>query len=44
MDYWRCENGELHDWEYLGRTVQAYRCRGCQVKVSKADFKAATDA
>ena len=42
--FWRCESGEKHDWEYMGKTAQVYRCRGCQLRVTKAEMKQATDA
>lgn len=33
-----------HEWMYLGKTLQRYRCRICLQGTSKADLKAATDA
>ena len=33
-----------HDWRYLGRKAQAYRCAVCQLVISKAKLKAETDA
>jgi len=33
-----------HAWRYMGRVAQAYICTVCQLHVSKADLKAATDA
>ena len=33
-----------HQWEYLGRVAQAYRCRTCPLRVSKAEMKVKTDA
>ena len=33
-----------HEWQYLGRAAQAYRCPVCQHRVSKAELKAETDA
>lgn len=38
------EDRPAHQWEYLGRVAQAYRCRICPVEVSKAKLKEATDA
>jgi len=33
-----------HEWQYLGRKAQEYRCAVCQLRVSKTDLKAETDA
>jgi len=33
-----------HEWQYLGRVAQEYRCTVCQMRVTKAALKAATDA
>ena len=33
-----------HEWRYLGRVAQTYLCTICQLRVSKSDLKAATDA
>ena len=33
-----------HEWQYLGRKAQAYRCWVCQVTVTKSELKAKTDA
>ena len=37
-------NPRQHEWQYLGRVAQAYRCNVCQLRVSKAELKANTDA
>ena len=37
-------NRRPHEWRYLGRVAQAYRCTTCQLQVTKAQLKAATDA
>lgn len=33
-----------HEWQYLGKKAQAYRCAICQHRVTKAELKAGTDA
>lgn len=33
-----------HEWQYLGRKAQAYRCVVCLKRVSKAELKEGTDA
>lgn len=33
-----------HEFRYLGRAAQGYQCMVCQLRVSKADLKANTDA
>jgi len=33
-----------HEWRYLGRVAQAYVCTVCQMRVTKSELKAATDA
>jgi len=33
-----------HEWQYLGKKAQSYRCAVCQVVVTKAHLKAETDA
>lgn len=38
------EDRPAHQWEYLGRARQAYRCRICPMQVSKAKLKEFTDA
>ena len=43
IDYFKCKDGELHDWEYRGKKAQSYRCRRCQVGVTKSALKDATD-
>jgi len=47
VNYWTHGSGASvrpHEWRYLGRVAQAYRCAICQLEVTKADLKAATDA
>jgi len=44
ISFFICPNGDPHDFEYRGRVAQAYRCKRCQVVISKSDLKAATDA
>ena len=47
IDYWSHgtdANPRPHEWRYLGRVAQAYHCVGCQLRVSKAEMKANTDA
>ncbi len=38
------EDRPPHQWEYLGRVKQAYRCRICPVQLTKSQLKEATDA
>jgi len=33
-----------HAWRYLGKAAQAYMCMECELRVTKAQLKAATDA
>ena len=33
-----------HEWQYLGRVAQSYRCVVCQLTVGKSELKAKTDA
>jgi len=33
-----------HEWQYLGRKAQKYRCTICQHTVTKVELKAGTDA
>ncbi len=33
-----------HEWRYLGREKQAYVCVVCQLRVTKVELKAETDA
>lgn len=35
---------QVHDWQYLGKIAQAYRCAVCGIRVSKVDLKKETDA
>jgi len=47
INYWTHETpaGVLpHQWEYLGRKAQGYRCVICQLRVTKSELKVATDA
>ena len=37
-------NVRQHEWQYLGRLAQAYRCNVCQLRVTKTELKANTDA
>ena len=32
-----------HAWRYLGRVAQAYECLNCELRVTKAELKGATD-
>jgi len=43
-DYRRCPDGQRHIWFYGGKQTQKYICQLCDVGVSKASLKAATDA
>jgi len=47
INYWTHGTGagqRPHEWRYLGRKAQGYHCTVCQLRVSKADLKGATDA
>ena len=47
INYWThgtAANPRPHEWRYLGKAKQAYHCPVCQLRVSKADLKGATDA
>jgi len=47
INYWTHETPagtEAHQWRYLGKTLQTYHCVVCQLRVTKADLKEATDA
>jgi len=47
VNYWTHgtdANPRPHEWRYLGRVAQAYQCSICQVRVSKLELKANTDA
>lgn len=44
IDYRKCEDGQRHEWAYLGRKAQAYVCLSCELKVTKNALKEATDA
>lgn len=41
---WGNEERRPHVWRYMGKKAQAYMCMECELRVSKADLKAATDA
>ena len=43
VNYFTCPAGDPHMWDYRGRRAQAYRCRRCQLVVSKATLKEETD-
>ena len=47
VNYWTHGTGaakQPHQWRYLGRLKQAYHCVVCDLRVTKAALKAATDA
>ena len=44
IDYRRCEDGKQHVWQYKGKLAQAYVCLQCDLRVTKAALKEATDA
>ena len=47
VNYWTHGEGvneRPHEWRYLGRVAQMYMCIVCQLRVTKADLKEATDA
>lgn len=47
IDYWVHDTTvgpKPHQWRYLGRVAQAYQCILCQLRVTKSELKAATDA
>lgn len=44
VDFRRCKSGEKHDWEYLGKVASAYMCNLCDLRVSKAALREATNA
>ena len=44
ISFWRCSDGKRHDWQYLGKVLQTYRCAECQLRVAKGALKEATDA
>jgi len=43
VDPWHCPDGRVHEWTYLGRRRQAYRCVLCVQLISKSDLKRETD-
>jgi len=47
VNYWTHgsdANPRPHEWRYLGRVAQGYQCTVCQLRVTKGDLKANTDA
>jgi len=40
---WFCPSGAVHQWTYLGRKRQAYRCVLCVQLITKIDLKRETD-
>lgn len=38
-----CEDGKVHDWNYLRDLEKRYRCRLCLVVITKARLKELTD-
>ena len=47
VNYWThgpANNERPHEWRYLGKLTQAYHCTVCQLRVTKAELKKATDA
>jgi len=47
VNYYTHELGDgrrAHVWRYLGKGAQAYMCMECELRVTKAELKAATDA
>ncbi len=46
-NYWThgtAANRQPHQWRYLGRKLQTYHCIVCDMRVTKATLKEATDA
>ena len=43
MNCWKCPDGKPHQWVYLGRAAQAYRCSLCLEAIRKEDLKRLTD-
>jgi len=47
VNYWTHGSGNAkraHAWRYLGRVSQTYMCVECELRVTKSELKAATDA
>ena len=45
INYWtHGDPPQAHEWRYLGRKLQSYHCVICDLRVSKAALKGATDA
>jgi len=47
INYWThgaAANPQAHEWRYLGRLSQTYHCVVCDLRVTKAALKGATDA
>ncbi len=45
VNYWtHGDPPAAHAWRYLGKTLKIYHCVVCDLRVSKADLKANTDA
>lgn len=47
INYWTHgtdANPRAHEWRYLGRKLQTYHCVVCNLRVTKAALKEATDA
>lgn len=45
VSYWTHGDPPVaHEWRYLGRVAQSYHCILCDLRVSKAALKRATDA
>jgi len=47
LNYWThgpATNKQPHEWRYLGRIAQTYQCRVCEMRVTKAELKGATDS
>lgn len=47
VNYWTHgtdANPRPHEWRYLGRREQVYHCMVCQLRVTKGELKANTDA
>jgi len=47
VNYWTHGTGanpQAHQWRYLGKRLQVYHCVVCQLRVTKAALKEATDA
>jgi len=40
---WTCVDGGAHQWAYLGKTAQMYRCAKCSGTGDKSRLKKETD-